>query len=777
LNAVHGTVTFDGTQIVFTPDADFNGNAGFDYVVTDDIDGASTGSVTVQVQSTNRAPTAVADTFATDEDVPLEFTAADLIGNDSDLDGDTVRFVSIETSNNLGRIQRLPGGRYSFVPRENVSGTATFRYTITDGRLTTTGTATFQIAPVNDGPYANPDGVGTGNNPAGVFVGDQDTAITIDLATLLANDSDEEGDSFSIVQVLDGDNGTVEMVGNTAVFTPRAGYYGNAAFSYRVTDLHGADTIGRVSLTILPQFDIPIAVSDHGYGTLEDTFIDLDPGQLMANDYDPEGQEMTFLGFIGAPQGSTITQLENGFYRFTPAANAHGTFQLTYAITNASGFPVTATVEVEVVPVNDAPIAIDDALAIDEYQPLTLFITELLENDIEPDQQALLFNRIVDTHGLTVTNNGIGQLTITPDANFNGAAWIDYEITDSFGVTDIARVAVTIAAVNDAPVIGAIPALRGVEDQPFTASLPANFVSDVDGDAVLVEVRGVGGTALPSWLTYDRQTRTFTGTPPANFHGQVTLEVLAADQTATVIRQFAIVIDSVNDAPTLAQAFADLPAVEDESFSFVLQTGGFVDVDGEALSFAVTLADGSPLPTWLTYAGGVLSGQPPANFNGVIGLQITASDGQSSASDAFDLVISNTNDAPVIVTPITDMSTPEDQAFSIEVPTSGFADADGDVLTFGLRLANGDPLPSWITYADGRITGTSPANYNGTISLALTASDSMVGVIDLFDLTVTPVNDAPVVLTPLGSATVAEDTAINVALPADAFGDPDGDAL
>ncbi|QWT14255.1 tandem-95 repeat protein [Sphingobium xenophagum] len=778
LNAAHGTLNFDGTTIVFTPDADFSGQAGFDYIINDDVDGARTGTVTINVQSTNHAPTAVADLFSTDEDTPFEFTAADLIGNDSDLDGDTVSLVSLETSGDLGRIQRLPGGRYSFVPKENASGTATFRYTITDGRLTSTGTFSFEIAPVNDAPYANSDGVGTGNNPQGVFVGDQDTALIIDLATLLANDRDIEGDSFAIVELLDGDNGTVAMVGNTAVFTPREGYFGNAAFSYRVTDAHGADRIGRVSLTILPEFNIPIAVSDHGFGTLEDTYIDIDPAQLLANDYDPEGETITFLGFIGAPADASIATLENGQYRITPAANFHGTLLLSYAITNASGFPVTATVEIEVLPVNDAPIAGDDTLSLSEDQPpLTLFISQLLENDIEPDNQALVFSRIVDTHGLTVTTNGIGQLIITPDADFNGDAWFDYEVTDSASVTDIARVAVTIAAVNDAPVIGAIPALRGTEDQPFTATLPDNLVSDADGDTVLVEVRGVGGAALPSWLAYDRQTRTFTGTPPANFNGTVTLEILAADQTATVIRQFAIVIDAVNDAPVLTQALADLSGTEDQPFSFALQTGAFTDNDGDALTFSVTLADGSPLPAWLSVANGVLSGQPPANFNGILGLRITASDGQGSVSDAFDLVIAGTNDAPMVAQPIADMASSEDSPVDLLLPTGIFTDIDGDVITLVAHLGDGSPLPAWLSFDGARFTGTPPANYHGTIEIEVRASDGNASAADTFALTITPLNDAPVAALALVDRQNLEDQAIDFTIPSGAFSDVDGDAL
>ena len=778
LNPVHGTIGYDvDGNIVFTPDADFSGAASFDYIITDDVDGSRTGTVTINVQSTNHAPSAVADQFTTAEDTPFEFTAADLIGNDTDLDGDTLSLVSLEMSNDLGRIQRLPGGRYSFIPKENASGTATFRYTVSDGRSQSSGTFSFEITPVNDAPNANADGIGTGNNPDGVFVGDQDTPLVIDLATLLANDRDVEGDSFTIVELLDGDNGTVVMNGNTAVFTPHAGYYGNAAFSYRVTDANGADSIGHVSLTILPEFNIPIAVSDLGFGTLEDMAIDIDPAELIANDYDPEGDTLSFVGFVGTPANATITALENGHYRITPAANFNGKLTLTYAVTNSSGFPVTATVEIDVLPVNDAPVAVDDMLDMIEDQPLTLFITELLSNDVEPDSQALLFNRIVETHGLTVTEDGLGRLVITPDANFNGAAWFDYEVTDSYGLTDIARVAVNIAAVNDAPVIGAIPLLRGVEDQPFSAVLPSGLVSDADGDAVLVEVRGVGGTALPSWLSYDRATRTFTGTPPANFNGTVELEILAADQDIDVIRQFAIVIDPVNDAPVAALALADQSTLEDQAIDFTIPSGSFTDIDSASLVLSAKLASGEALPTWLGFDDGHFTGQPPANFNGALDIVVTASDGSLTASSSFRLTVSPVNDAPVLVTGLADISVAEDTAIDILIPPGTFADPDGDSLTLTARLSGGSALPAWLSFDGERLTGQPPAEYSGQIDIEIVASDGALVVADGFRLTISSDNDAPVVSAPLADVMVAEDHAVDITLPAGVFSDPDGDAL
>jgi len=763
LNAVHGTVSFDGVNILFTPDHNFDGRATFEYIVTDNVHGSSVGLVNVDVQSTNRAPVAVADRFATVEDTPFEFTIDDLLANDSDPDGDTIRFVSLTSTVSGGRILELPGGRYQFVADENVYGTKSFSYTITDGRRTSSAVFSFDIAPVNDAPIANPDGI---------FTGDQDTPLVINFADLIANDRDVEGDLFALYEVFDGDNGEVVRVGDTAVFTGREGYYGNAAFSYRVTDQHGATSVGRVSLTIRPDFEIPIAVSDAGYEVLEDSYIDLDPAVLMANDFAPEGTTLTFLGFAG---GATL--LDNGLYRVAPAHDFFGRLVLTYSISNGSDFQVPTTVTIDVLPVSDNPVAVNDSLATVEDTPLTIFTTQILANDHDVDRQAIVLSRIVAAQGVSVVDNGIGQLIITPDRDFAGDAWFEYEIEDSSGITAKARVAVAVEGVNDAPAIAAIPVQKGLEDTAFSAVFPASLVTDADGDALVVEMRGVGGTALPAWLSYDQLTRTLSGTPPLNFNGNVVVELAADDGKVETVRQVVIAIAPVNDAPQLDHALADKVFAEDSAISIVLPANAFSDLDGDSLSYSARLAGGDPLPSWLSFAGGALTGTPPANFNGILDIEVVASDGQPSVSDVFRLTIDPVNDAPTVERAIGDAHSAEDTAIDLAIPADTFADVDGDALTLTARLASGDPLPGWLSFDGSRFTGTPPADFNGFVDLEVVASDGLLSASSTFRLTIDAVNDGPVLALAIEDAAVAEDNAIDLLLPAGTFADVDGDAL
>ena len=112
------------------------------------------------------------------------------------------------------------------------------------------------------------------------------------------------------------------------------------------------------------------------------------------------------------------------------------------------------------------------------------------------------------------------------------------------------------------------------------------------------------------------------------------------------------------------------------------------------------------------------------------------------------------NRAPVVASPISDTAINEDSALSFKVPSGTFSDPDGDALTLTATLADGSPLPSWITFdaATGTFSGTPPQDYNGQVALKVTADDGEYTVSDSFTLTIRAVNDAPVITSGGGGA-------------------------
>jgi Ca2+-binding RTX toxin-like protein len=105
------------------------------------------------------------------------------------------------------------------------------------------------------------------------------------------------------------------------------------------------------------------------------------------------------------------------------------------------------------------------------------------------------------------------------------------------------------------------------------------------------------------------------------------------------------------------------------------------------------------------------------------------------------------NRAPKLITPAADVKINEDAAVAFALPTGMFRDPDGDRLSYSAVLADGSALPSWLVFDARRLTfaGTPPRDWNGSLAVAVTASDGKLSATDTFKLTLKPVNDAPVV--------------------------------
>ena len=156
---------------------------------------------------------------------------------------------------------------------------------------------------------------------------------------------------------------------------------------------------------------------------------------------------------------------------------------------------------------------------------------------------------------------------------------------------------------------------------------------------------------------------------------------------------------------------------------------------------------------------------------------MTASDGELTVDSPFTLSITPVNDAPVVAIPLEVQSSPEDAAVSFALPAGAFADVDGDALTLTASLSNGDALPAWLSFDGSTFSGQPPQDFNGDLAVTVTASDGQFEVSDDFTLSITPVNDAPVVAIPLEDQSSPEDAAVSFAIPAGAFADVDGDNL
>jgi len=323
--------------------------------------------------------------------------------------------------------------------------------------------------------------------------------------------------------------------------------------------------------------------------------------------------------------------------------------------------------------------------------------------------------------------------------------------------------AATLAAAADPP--DSPPVLQealidqtAIRGQLFEFDVPAFAFFDSDpGDVLSYSATNEDGSALPDWLTFDANSRNFVGTPGAGDLGDVRLKVTASDHSnATTSGAFGLNVIALNSPPIVINPVAHQSAVANKLFTLQFAANTFTDTDfqyGDALTYSATLADDSVLPDWLIFNGSSLtfSGTPMSVDVGTIMLKLTATDlAGASAGDLFDVSVSNAsaNQAPVLVSAISDQSSYEDAPFAFTIPANTFSDPDaGDTLTYVATRGDGSALPAWLNFdlVNQTFTGTPVNDDVGTLSLKVVATDTAnASVFDLFDITVNNTNDAPV---------------------------------
>ena len=142
MQSENGTVSNDGTDVTYTPEAGFSGIDIFDYTISDGKGGTDTATIIVAVASVNDPPVAQNDSAAADKDTPVTIS---VLANDSDPDADPLRVESVTQPAN-GTLANN-GFDLLYTPDEGFTGSDTFTYTVSDGRGSTdTATVTVGVS-------------------------------------------------------------------------------------------------------------------------------------------------------------------------------------------------------------------------------------------------------------------------------------------------------------------------------------------------------------------------------------------------------------------------------------------------------------------------------------------------------------------------------------------------------------------------------------------------------------------------------------------------------
>src|SRR6185369_7459149 len=237
----------------------------------------------------------------------------------------------------------------------------------------------------------------------------------------------------------------------------------------------------------------------------------------------------------------------------------------TYTVTDDGGLSdaTPATASITVTPVDDLPVAVDDAIVgVAEDTP---YSATLAGNDSPSGDGGNVWSlAAAATNGVAVVNAD-GTFTYTPNANFNGADSFTYSLTDADGDVSTATVSLNVGSVDDLPVAVDDAIVGVLEDTPYSATLAGNDSPSGDGGNVWsLAAAATNGVAVVN------ADGTFTYTPNANFNGadSFTYTLTDADgdsSTASV----SFNVGSVDDLP-VAVDDAIVGVLEDTPYSATL---------------------------------------------------------------------------------------------------------------------------------------------------------------------------------------------------------------
>jgi len=383
--------------------------------------------VTITVNPLNSPPVATDDAYVTDEDNPLIITAPGVLGNDSDPESDPLIAEPASQPVN-GNLNLDPDGSFNYTPYSNFYGTDSFSYHANDGQdRSNLATVTITVNPVNDLPTAD---------AGGPYTGIAGFSIQLDGT----NSSDIDGTIFSYAWDF-GDGSSGSGSSPTHIFTT----VGVFNITLTVIDDSGATSSASTTAVIQAEPNNPPVAADDAYSTNEDTSLNVAAPGALGNDTDLD-DDLLKSEPGSLPANGTLNLNPDGSFNYTPHPDFFGTDSFTYRANDGQDNSNLATVTITVIPVNDPPLAVDDAETVIQGATLYRPAPGVLGNDNDPENDPLTVASIpvVPPNYGSLTLHGDGSYTYIHDGSQATSDSFVYQVCDTGSLCATATVNITI---------------------------------------------------------------------------------------------------------------------------------------------------------------------------------------------------------------------------------------------------------------------------------------------------------------------------------------------
>ena len=423
-------------------------------------------------------------------------------------------------------------------------------------------------------------------------------------------------------------------------------------------------------------------------------------------------------------------------------SNQMGKFVIAGQVGDGAAIRHAFTLNLNVVRENVPPVIVGQAaISVAEDQSVEILPEDLVIND--PDGTTS-FSLSLEP-GANYTLSGT---TVTPAADFNGELSVLVIASDGELESDPFPLQITVTAVNDVPaIIGQVPdPLTTTHNQPVTIALENIVVADPDNtfpdDFLLIVLPGDHYMASGNVIT-----------PNPGFSGMLVVNVEVSDKVETSVPYPLNVSVAANAVPVIT-GHSPLATSEDTPLTIALTDITVSDPDSDyPEDFILKLQSGMNY----TVAGEVIS--PAQNYAGPLSVPVIVNDGTNdSAPFNLQITVNGVNDAPVITGQVP-LSTPENQAISLELSHLVIVDPDNDPASLSLSVIGGS------NYTVSGNLVTPAAGLNGDLIVPVTVNDGQASsnTLNLL-ITVTPTNDPPQI-SGQRQIVIMEDTSIGLTLP------------
>ncbi|UWZ96982.1 tandem-95 repeat protein [Vibrio splendidus] len=772
----YGTFEFDDTTGEWSYSLDDTkadkldaGDTYTETLVVKSADGQTKHEITVEVKGSNDAPT-VGDalTKTTHEDAPEQ--TLNLLKGADDVDADAT--LSIADLDTLPAGLSLAADGYTLVIDPSAfnylaadeSEQIVLNYNVVDGLGgVTPQTATITVNGRNDGPVAIDDTYETHSE------------------TLLFSESFENMTNTGRWTVVTGDElGDWEATNGLEI--QRDGLIADATDGDYLAEL---DAHQNTAITT------SINTSDQDSVRVEFDYNPRRDGNSSSDMMFKVGDTLVTVHADGTLSGAEGLNVQigqpdaNGWYKITAEFEVQGDVtDLTFAGAGASDSYGALLDNITVTGINQSK------LVTAEDTSITISFDELLANDtdIDGDELSIVFGSITSaTNGELFVDYTNNTITFTPDTDYNGEATFKYKVTDGNGGEDEAEVTLNITPVNDAPVL--IGDLLGEMDEAGSyiitaADLGYTDVDDTDTGVTFTVGNASNGTILVNGvasssftvvqLAAGEVTFKHDGSETTSASFDVNVEDGNEDGSTPVDSTFNLTVTPVNDAPELT---GDLLGEMDEAGSYTITAAdlGYTDLDDTDTGVTFTVGNAS---NGTILVNGVASGSftvaqlaagevtfkhdgsetTSASFD--VNVEDGNEDGSTPVDSTFNLTVTPVNDAPELTG---DLLGEMDEAGSYTITGAdlGYTDVDdtdtGVTFTVG-NASNGTILVNGVAsssftvaqLAAGEVTfkhdGSETTSASFDVNVEDGDEDGSTPVDSTFNLTVTPVNDAPVAI-------------------------------